>query len=105
MGHTQPVGVPAWNACTDRLRMLVVDSGDTFALQWRGVRRDIRADWDAAFGGAMPRIAVAPVGADTDNTDGSVGVRFSDLKLSQLPGTAPAAARRTISKAGPASLY
>lgn len=83
--RAQPAGASGWNPYTDRLRMFVVESGDTFAQQWRGVRRDLRADWEAAFGGAMPPIAAVAVGADTDNTTDSVQAWFSDLVLVPAP--------------------
>lgn len=84
-GRAQPAGSTAWNPYTDRLRMIVVDSGDGFAGQWRTVRRDLRRDWDEAFGGAMPRIGAVAVGADTDNTGESVQAWFSDIHFAELP--------------------
>ena len=48
--------------------MIVIDSGDGGAMQWRTVRRDLRRDWEEAFGGAMPPVTAIAVGADTDNT-------------------------------------
>lgn len=81
-GTAQAPGSTGWNPYTDRLRMVVVDSGDTHAMQWRGGRRDLRADWDAAaFGGTMPRIAAIAVGADTDNTGEAVDAFFGDVSL------------------------
>jgi hypothetical protein len=84
-GRAQPAGTSGWNPYTDRLRMFVVDSGDAFAQQWRSVRRDLRADWEAAFGGAMPPITAVAVGADTDNTADSVQAWFTDLVLAPAP--------------------
>lgn len=84
-GQAQPPGTSAWNPYTDRVRMVVIDSGDTYAQRWRNVRRDVHADWDEAFGGAMPRIAAVAVGADTDNTRDTVDAWFTDLAFSELP--------------------
>jgi hypothetical protein len=84
-GRAQPAGSTAWNPYTDRVRMVVVDSGDAQAMQWRSVSRDLRRDWEEAFRGAMPRIAAVAVGADTDNTGESVETWFSDLVLADLP--------------------
>ena len=84
-GRAQPPGSSAWNAYTNRLRMIVVDSGDALAMQWRPVQRDLRRDWDEAFGGAMPPISAIAVGADTDNTGESVDAWFSDIVLADRP--------------------
>jgi hypothetical protein len=84
-GHDQPVGTSAWNPYTDRVRMIVVDSGDAHAKQWRSVSRDVRQDWANAFGGTMPRVSGVGVGADTDNTGDSVEAWFSDLTFTEGP--------------------
>lgn len=82
-GGAQPVGTTAWNPYTDRVRMIVVDSGDGSALQWRAVSRDLRRDWQEAFGGPLPMVSGVAVGADTDNTGDSVQAWFADLEFSR----------------------
>jgi len=80
-GRAQPVGSSGWNPYTDRVRMVVVDSGDEHAGQWRAHRRDIRSDWAEAFGGALPRISGLAVSADTDNTGEQVETWFADPRF------------------------
>lgn len=80
-GRAQAAGASGWNAYTDRLRMVVVDSGDSHAGQWRSVSRNIPNDWTEAFGGAMPRVNGVGVGSDTDNTGASVQSWFDDLSF------------------------
>lgn len=80
-GHAQPVGTSAWNPYTDRVRMVVVDSGAERAGRWQAHARDIRRDWADAFGGPMPRVAALAVGADTDNTGDRVTTWFGDIEL------------------------
>ena len=80
-GRAQAAGASGWNAYTDRLRMVVVDSGDSHAGQWRSVSRNIPNDWTEAFGGAMPRVNGVGVGSDTDNTGASVQTWFDDLSF------------------------
>lgn len=80
-GTAQPAGSTAWNPYTDRVRMVVVDSGNAHAMQWRTVERDLREDWQEAFGGPMPAVGAIAVGADTDNTGGSVDAWFGDVLL------------------------
>jgi len=82
-GRAQPAGTTAWNPYTDRVRMIVVDSGDEHAMQWRAVSRDLRRDWREAFGGPLPVISGLAVGADTDNTGDSVEAWFADLESSR----------------------
>jgi hypothetical protein len=80
-GTAQPAGSTAWNPYTDRVRMVVVDSGNERVGQWRAVERDLRLDWLEAFGGAMPAVQAVAVGADTDNTRDSVDAWFGDVLL------------------------
>lgn len=80
-GTAQPVGFSGWNAYTDRLRMIVVDSGDAQAGQWRSATRNVAKDFKAAFGLDAPMVGAVAVGADTDNTGASVETRFSNLSF------------------------
>jgi hypothetical protein len=82
-GHAQPAGSTAWNPYTDRVRMIVVDSGDTHAMQWRTLERDVRRDWADAFGGPMPHVSGVAVGSDTDNTGDEVETWFGDVSFSE----------------------
>ena len=84
-GHAQPAGSTGWNPYTDRVRMIVVDSGDTHAMQWRAVERDVRRDWLDAFGAPVPPISGVAVGADTDNTGDQVEAWFGDVSFSAGP--------------------
>ncbi|WP_432417857.1 DUF3047 domain-containing protein [Caenimonas sedimenti] len=84
-GQAQPVGSTGWNPYTDRVRMVVVDSGQEFAGQWRSIERDLARDWQEAFPGPMPPVRAVAVGADTDNTSDQVDTWFGDVRL---PGTA-----------------
>lgn len=84
-GRAQPAGSSGWNPYTNRVRMLVVDSGDAQAGQWRTHRRDLRQDWDQAFGGALPRISGVALSADTDNSGEQVEAWFADPRLGPAP--------------------
>jgi hypothetical protein len=81
-GTAQPVGVTGPNPYTDRVRMVVVDSGPEHAGEWVEVRRDVAADFRAAFGEAPPRITGIAVSADTDNTGERATTLFGDLRFS-----------------------
>lgn len=80
-GTAQAVGESGWNPYTDRVRMIVVDSGKARVGQWREVARDVASDFRAAFGGPVPAILGVALAADTDNTGEKVEARFSDLSF------------------------
>lgn len=82
-GSDQTVGSSAWNPYTDRVRMIVIDSGDRHAGQWRPVSRNVARDWADAFGGAVPRISGVAIGADTDNTSETVTAWFGNLRFTR----------------------
>ncbi len=80
-GTAQPAGASGPNPYTDRVRMIVVESGAARAGQWVTIERDIAADFRAAFGEAAPPITGIAISADTDNTGESVTAWFGDLQF------------------------
>jgi hypothetical protein len=80
-----PVGTSMWSPYTDRVRMIVVDSGRANLDRWREVERDVVADFRAAFGEDPPAISGVAVASDTDNTGESVKAFFGDIRLSASP--------------------
>lgn len=87
--NTHAPGSTAWNAYTDRVRLVVLESGGGKAGQWVDERRDVAADFRAAFGaqlaGPVPRVTGIGAGVDTDQTGERVVTRFGDFRF----GTAP----------------
>lgn len=92
----EPKGTALVNAFTQRIRMLVLESGPTTATGgWVAERRDLLADYRRAFGreagGELPEIVAVEVSADADNTHAQGLAYFSDIDLKR--GTlSPAAA-------------
>lgn len=84
-GTAQPAGSTGWNPYTDRVRMVVVESGAERTMQWRSVERNLRADWYEAFPGPMPPVRAIAIGADTDNTADQVEAWFGDFGLARTP--------------------
>ena len=84
------VGTFAPNAYTDRVRMVVADSGAAHLGQWRAHRRDLRADYRQAFGLAagapVPAINSVIVSSDTDNTGERSEAWFGDVRFFGAPG-------------------
>ena len=66
---------------TDRVRKLVVESGPPRLQQWLKYQRDVRADFEKAFGevpGALTAIAIM---TDADNTRSQVRAWYGDIRL------------------------
>ncbi|MDX5445317.1 MAG: DUF3047 domain-containing protein [Zoogloeaceae bacterium] len=80
-GTAQSIDAAGPNPYTDRVRMIVVDSGDARAGQWQSVERDLAADFQRLFGEPAPAVSAIAVGADTDNTDGKATAWFGDIRL------------------------
>lgn len=77
----RPVGAVIVNPRTDRVRKLVVESGAAHVKQWRQYERDVRADFEKAFGeppGALVGIAIM---TDTDNTRSDARAWYGDIRL------------------------
>lgn len=87
--NRHPPGTTAWNPYTDRVRMVVVESGAARAGQWVEARRDVAADFAAAFGprGGRPVPAITGIAAgnDTDQTGEAATAWFGDFRLEPRP--------------------
>lgn len=64
----RPVGSVIASARTDRIRTIVVESGERGLQQWQNYERDIRADYVHAFGEAPGALVAIGLMTDTDNT-------------------------------------
>lgn len=69
------------SAHTSRLKMIAVDSGKQGLGQWQSVKRDVRADYRAAFGSEPGPMTGIGVMTDTDNTGSKAVGLYSALKL------------------------
>jgi len=76
-----PVDTIAPNAYTDRVRMVVADSGRADLGRWVARERDVAADFRRAFGVVAPPVTAVIVSADTDNTGESVESYFGDIEF------------------------
>lgn len=83
------VGTQAWNAYSDHVRMVVLESGEAHAGTWVEESRDVAADYAASFGarwpGPVPPIGGVALSADTDQTGESVTAWFGDVSLERAP--------------------
>ena len=82
-------GTTAWSPYTNRIRMVVVESGSARAGQWVEEARDLEADFRAAFGEQwgkpMPAVTGIAAGNDTDQTGESAIAWFGDFRLEPPP--------------------
>ena len=85
--NRHPVGTLQPNAYTDRVRMLVVESGAAHVNEWRTETRDVAADFRAAFGEAAPAVVSIAIASDTDNTGEDVIAWYGDMRF--LPRGTP----------------
>lgn len=77
-----PAGTKLWNAYSDRVRVIVVESGSRRLDQWVVEERDIAADFRAAFGEEPPPVSGVAIAADTDQTGETVRAWFGDISFS-----------------------
>ena len=83
--NRHPVGTIAPNAYFSGVKTIVVQSGNAHAGSWQLQRRDLAADFRAAFGRVAPRVTGIALASDTDNTGGQVKAWFGDLTLKPAP--------------------
>ncbi len=79
--NRRPVGSVMHNHRTDRIRQLVVESGDAGLQQWRDYERNIRADYEKVFGEAPGALVGIAVMTDSDNTKSTVLAHYGDISL------------------------
>jgi hypothetical protein len=77
--NRQPVGTEMASAYTDRVQMLVLQSGDHDSGQWRSERRNVLGDFTRRFGAVQPTVDFIAFGADADNTGSRAHAGFADL--------------------------
>lgn len=88
-----PAGTIATSAYTERVKVIVVESGAARARQWVDVERNIARDFRAAFGEEAPPVSAIAVATDTDNTGTAATAFFGDISFNKHIVTAsPASA-------------
>jgi len=72
------------NPRTDRIRKLVVESGEGRLGRWLDYERDIRADYRQAFGEEPGALLAIGIMSDSDNTGSTVKAWYGPVRM--LPG-------------------
>lgn len=83
------VGTILPNPYTDRVRMVIAESGAARLGRWTHMQRNVVDDYRRAFGGDSPEVVRAPVppinavilSSDTDNTGESAEAYFGDVEF------------------------
>ena len=74
-----PIGTVVPNPFTDRVKMIVVESGAENLNTWVGQQRNIYEDYKQAFGEEPPMISGVAIMTDTDNTKESATAYYGDI--------------------------
>ncbi len=74
-------GTVVINPRSDRIRKLVMESGARNLDQWLDYERDIRADFEQAFGEAPGALLAVGIMTDSDNTSSSAQAWYGPIQL------------------------
>jgi hypothetical protein len=75
------IGSVVPNPFTERVRMIVVESGAAHLGQWREYERNVYRDYRSAFGEEPPAIAGIAIMTDADNTGESAVAYYGPVSL------------------------
>ena len=79
--NDQPVNTVITNPRTDRIRKIVVESGPARLGQWLHYERDVRQDFERAFGEAPQALQSVAIMTDTDNTRSQARAWYGRIAL------------------------
>ena len=79
--NTRPPGTVIFNPRTDRIRKIVVESGAKNLNHWLDYERNIRADFEKAFGEPPGALVGIGIMTDTDNTHSMAKAWYGPLRL------------------------
>lgn len=74
-----PIGTVVPNPYTDRVKMIVVESGSSRLGTWITEERDLYRDYRQAFGDEPPTVSGVAIMTDTDNTGESATAYYGDI--------------------------
>jgi hypothetical protein len=74
-----PAGTIAPSPYTDRVRIVVAESGGARVNRWLDMERNVAADFRAAFGEDAPAVTAVAIATDTDNTGEMASAFYGDI--------------------------
>ena len=86
---TNAAGQVVVNPRTDRIRTVVVESGPANLNQWLAYERDIRADFEQAFGEAPGALTGIALMTDADNTQSQARAWYGPVSLAPPDSAGP----------------
>lgn len=81
--NTRPAGTVIRSPRTDRIRKLVVESGPEKLNQWLDYERDVRADFERAFGEAPGALVGIGIMTDSDNTRSTTKAWYGPVRMAR----------------------
>lgn len=84
--NKRPVGSVIPHPRSDRIKSIVVESGPARLGQWIAYDRDVRADFEKAFGEAPGMLAGVGVMTDSDNTASRALAWYGPVRLAPVSG-------------------
>lgn len=79
--NRRPVGSVIANPRTDRIQKIVVESGPSQLKRWLEYERDLRADFEKAFGEPPGALLAIGLMTDSDNTQTTTRAWYGDIRL------------------------
>jgi len=79
--NKQPIGYSTANAYTNRVQMIVSQTGNTHVGKWVTQQVNIYEDYKRVFGEAPMKITAIAIMTDTDNTGESATAYYGDIQL------------------------
>lgn len=83
--NKRPTGTVIVNPRTDRIRQMVVESGPRGLSHWHAYERNIRADFERAFGEPPGALVGVGIMTDTDNTRSLARAMYGQVDLMPVP--------------------
>ena len=77
--NKSPIGTMISNPYTDRVNMIVLESGEVRLNEWITEERNLYEDYKKAFGEDPPQISGVAIMTDTDNTKENATAYFGDI--------------------------
>jgi len=84
-GNHAAIGMMVPNPYTDRVMMIVVESGDEKTNRWVTQKRNLLEDYRDAFHTDPPPISSVAIMTDTDNTGEAATAYYGDIIFRKLP--------------------
>lgn len=81
--NRRPVEAVVNNPRSDRIRMLVAESGPTRLRRWQWIRRNMAEDYRRVFKEEPGRLVAVGIMTDTDNTRERATAWYSDIRIKE----------------------